>query len=127
MRLLGIFFLLVAKRVLEKEGHRIGNTPLEVAPYTEKAAEYQGNKFSGETTVDNDVGPDMAKTVEIHGEIGNISAESLELYLESTKRSGGGPIEKMDLKASPALVTFKEAAGKKLMKFYKVEISFGST
>ena len=56
------YFLLVAKRVLEKKGHRIGSTTLEVAPYTEKSTKYQGEKCSGKTTADNDVGPDMTKT-----------------------------------------------------------------
>ena len=109
-----ILSLSVAKRVLEKEEHRIGKIILEVAPFTERTTENQSKKFSGKTTADNDVASDIARTVEIHGEIGNISEESLKLYLENKRRSGGGPIEKINLKVSPGLVTFEKITGKKL-------------
>ena len=50
--------------------------------------------------------------VEIEGDIKSIGKESLELYLENTKRSGGGDIEEIDLEANPPRVIFCDPEGK---------------
>ena len=51
--------------------------------------------------------------VKISGIIQNISEETLELYFENTKRSGGGEIKHIDMLPSmqAAIITFEDAAG----------------
>ena len=52
--------------------------------------------------------------VKISGVTQNISEETLELYFENTKRSGGGEIKSIDMFPSmqAAIITFEDTAGK---------------
>ena len=50
--------------------------------------------------------------VEIHGDIGDLGKESLEMYLENTRLSGGGDIKEINLDAAPPRVIFCDPAGK---------------
>ena len=54
---------------------------------------------------------DGENVVEIHGDIQGLGKEVLEMYLESTKRSGGGQIEEMHLAANPPRVVFCDVGG----------------
>ena len=49
--------------------------------------------------------------VEIHGDITGLEKESIEMYLENTRRSGGGDIEEINLDATPPRVTFRDPEG----------------
>ena len=51
--------------------------------------------------------------VKISGISQNISEETLELYFENAKRSGGGEIKQIDMLPSmqAAIITFQDAAG----------------
>ena len=49
--------------------------------------------------------------VEIEGDIGGLTKDSLELYLESAKKSGGGDVETIDLDANPPRVVFIDPEG----------------
>ena len=55
---------------------------------------------------------DCNNIVEIHGDITGLGKESLEMYLESRKRSGGGEIKEMNMDANPPWVAFLESEGK---------------
>ena len=61
--------------------------------------------------------------VEIHGDITSLGKESLEIYLESKKRSGGGEITEMNLDANPPWVVFQESEGDAYMFYYAIEES----
>ena len=50
--------------------------------------------------------------VEIYGDIGGVSKDVLEMYLENRKRSGGGAIKEIDLQANPPRIVFDDAEGK---------------
>ena len=54
---------------------------------------------------------DSKNVVEIHGDITGLGKESLEMYLESRKRSGGGEIKEMNIDANPPWVEFLESEG----------------
>ena len=56
--------------------------------------------------------------VEIHGDIKGLGKDSLEMYLENAKRSGGGKIEKVNLDATPPRVIFRDTEGKLYLMFY---------
>ena len=98
----------------------IGKNALNVRSFAEENIKTCNKKLSEENHVYSDecehidsVVSEVPRTAEIRGEIGKLSAETLSLYLESKKKSGGGRIEKLDVSVSPALVTFEEVAGKK--------------
>ena len=55
---------------------------------------------------------ELGNIVEVHGDIKGLGKESLQMYLENTKRSGGGEIEKLNLDVAPPRVTFRDAEGK---------------
>ena len=49
--------------------------------------------------------------VEIHGDIAGLEKDSLEMYLENERRSGGGEIEEINLDATPPQVIFRDPEG----------------
>ena len=68
----------------------------------------------------DNIAPSMSNSgskniLEIHGDITGIGKESLEMYLESRKRSGGGAIKDMNMDAIPPWVEFHESEGKACM------------
>ena len=64
-----------------------------------------------------------SKTIlEIHGDITGLGMESLEMYLENAKRSGGGQIKEMTIDTNPPWIAFQESAGEACMFYYVVEI-----
>ena len=109
----------VAERVIKKgEEHMIGKNAFNVRSFAEESIKTCNKKLSEENHVYSEefehidfVVSEVLRTAEIHGEIDKLSVDTLSLYLES-KKSGGGHIEKLDVSVSPALVTFKEVAGK---------------
>ena len=56
--------------------------------------------------------------VEVHGDINGLGKESLQMYLENTKRSGGGEVAEVNLDVSPPQVIFHDAEGKLCRMFY---------
>ena len=56
--------------------------------------------------------------VEIYGDINGLRKESLQMYLENTKRSGGGEIEEVNFDVSPPRVIFRDAEGKLCLMLY---------
>ena len=52
--------------------------------------------------------------VKVSGVCANIPEEMLELFFESSKRSGGGDIRNIDMltKAKTAIITFEESEGR---------------
>ena len=72
--------------------------------------------FKKEDDKRNDISPSISnsgnKTVlEIHGDIASLGKESLEMYLENTRRSGGGEIKELNLDANPPQVIFCDSEG----------------
>ena len=59
--------------------------------------------------------------VEIHGDITGLGKDSLEMYLESRKRSGGGEIREMNLDANPPWVEFRESEGRACIFYLLIE------
>ena len=72
----------------------------------------QKRSNDNENELSNIANDDDECIVEIEGDIKGIGKESLELYLENTKRSGGGDIEEIDLEANPPRVIFCDPEGK---------------
>ena len=64
---------------------------------------------------------DCDNVVEIHGDIRSLGKESLEMYLENTKRSGGGVVKEMNFDANPPWVAFLESEGKASMCYDLIE------
>ena len=60
--------------------------------------------------------------LEIHGDIAGLGKESLEMYLENMKRSGGGEIKEMTIDTNPPRIAFQESEGEACMFYYVVEI-----
>ena len=52
--------------------------------------------------------------VEIHGDVGGVGNDTLVIYLESKKRSGGGDIREIDLEGNPPSVVFDDPEGRLL-------------
>ena len=50
--------------------------------------------------------------VEIYGNIGEVSEDALEMYLENRKRSGGGDIKEIHLQENPPRIVFDDMEGK---------------
>ena len=97
----------------------IGKIALNVGSFNEQTIKDRNKKLSEKNRDDGDefvhidsATYDTSRTVEIHGEIDQLSEDTLSLYLENRKRSGGGRIERLDMSSSPATVTFEEVAGK---------------
>ena len=66
-------------------------------------------KVDGSCSTSNSDGGNI---VEIHGDIGDVGNDSLGMYLESPRRSGGGKIEKLKLDVNPPCVVFRDSEGK---------------
>ena len=49
--------------------------------------------------------------VEIHGDLRGLEKESIEMYLENTRRSGGGEVKEIDWDATPPRVIFRDPEG----------------
>ena len=47
----------------------------------------------------------------IHGDFGNIDEGMLEIYFENNRRSGGGDLERIDLRVNPPVLIFCNAEG----------------
>ena len=77
-----------------------------------------GNEVHFKLFGDNDFGTsndatlsNSQRTVVINGDVSKASKDALEMYLENTKRSGGGELEEIDLDADPPTVTFVHGEG----------------
>eukprot|EP00795_Rhopilema_esculentum_P000280 gene280-9930_t len=92
----------VAERVVRKGKHCIDNKEFFVE-FPKAAAETRNAEETNAAEISNE------KDVEIHGELDKIGQDTLLMYLESKRRSGGGEIEKHDFNCSPATVTFCSA------------------
>lgn len=60
----------------------------------------------------SDSSVELENVVEIHGDIEGLGEESLKMYLESRKRSGGGDIQEIYLKSNPPRIVFDDPEGK---------------
>ena len=60
----------------------------------------------------DDIGRREGNIVEIHGDITGLGKDSLEMYLENEKRSGGGEIKELNMDAKPPWVEFLESEGR---------------
>ena len=52
--------------------------------------------------------------VEIYGNVGDVGKDTLVMYLESEKRSGGGDIKEANLEGNPPSVVFDDPGGKSM-------------
>ena len=77
----------------------------------------QKRSNDNENELSNIANDDDECIVEIEGDIKGIGKESLELYLGSAKRSGGGDIKEIDLEANPPRVIFRDTEGKLFIFF----------
>ena len=99
-----IFRLTDAERVVRKGKHCIDNKEFFVE-FPKTAAETRNAEETNAAEKNNE------KDVEIHGDLDKIGQDTLLMYLENKRRSGGGEIEKFDFNCSPATVTFCSAEG----------------
>ena len=100
-------FLLAAKRVVDNKVHKF-----EDKEFLLKFPVSEDDESSSISNVE------PGNIVEIHGDIKGLGMESLQMYLENTKRSGGGEIEKLNMDVTPPRVIFCDAEGKLCCMFY---------
>ena len=83
----------MAQRVLGHGNIKVAGKPVTVSPY-------------------NPI-PEVQDTILVTGIPGNIEQDMIEMYFESTKRSGGGKIAKIvtNFPKEEAVITFEDAAG----------------
>ncbi|KAL3863199.1 hypothetical protein ACJMK2_004965 [Sinanodonta woodiana] len=94
----------VIDRVLEKLPLAIQGQQLKIKVYKELVE-------SEKVVEEADEHMDLPKTtVEVSGFSQDTSKDSLEMYFENNKRSGGGPISNIDWKDKVALITFESEA-----------------
>ena len=96
--------LLDAERVISKFLHKIDDKQI----YAMHPKQEEDNKEENDKSVS---GVEHGKMVEIHGDIEGLSKDSLLVYLESTRRSGGGVIDEIDLLANPPRIVFADSEG----------------
>ena len=98
---------LAARRVAENKVHMFdGKKFLLKFPVQKNEKVVEDDEYSSASNVVPE------NIVEIHGDIKGLGKDSLEMYLENTKRSGGGEIEILDLDVTPPRVIFRDAEGK---------------
>ena len=86
--------------------HTFGGKEFSIKFPVQKKSNNSESELSANSNADNKC------IVEIEGDIGGLTKDSLELYLENTKRSGGGDVETIDLDANPPRVIFCDPEGK---------------
>ena len=96
--------LLGAERVISKFLHKVDGKHF----YAMRPKQKEDNKEENDKSVS---GVEHGKMVEIHGDIEGLSKDSLVVYLESTRRSGGGVIDEIDLLANPPRIVFADSKG----------------
>ena len=101
--------VLAALRVIERGVHMLNGKQFYFKFPAVMKEKVNNEEDSGSCKVSNE---DCENVVEIHGDVGGLGKESLEMYLENAKRSGGGEIKKMNLDATPPWVVFHKSEGK---------------
>ena len=89
--------------------HTFGGKEFCIKFPVQKKSNDNESEFSTNSNTDNKC------IVEIEGDIGGLTKDSLELYLESAKKSGGGDVETIDLDANPPRVVFIDPEGSYLL------------
>ena len=72
---------------------------------------------------------EKGKTIQVAGLAPSTTEDSILNYFENKRRSGGGEVEKVDLRkeTGTAFVTFKDANGKQFILMTDSSLSFKST
>ena len=103
-------FVVAAERVVEKGVHKFSGKTFHLQfPVVKKLRRVDIEKDDGSCSISNS---DCGNVVEIYGDIEGLWEQFLEMYLESTRRSGGGEIETLKLNANPPCVVFRDCKGK---------------
>ena len=89
--------------------HKVDGREFHVTFPVQKKSNNSESELSTNSNADNKC------IVEIEGDIGGLTKDSLELYLENTKRSGGGDVETIDLDANPPRIVFIDPEGSYLL------------
>ena len=110
--------VLAALRVIERGVHMLNGKQFYFKFPAVMKEKVNNEEDSGSYKISNE---DCENVVEIHGDVGGLGMESLEMYLENSKRSGGGEIKEMNLDANPPWVAFLESKGKANMFFDLLE------
>lgn len=99
--LLTFFLFLDGRHFAQKATQIVAGKKMHI-----KLGSTYGNFESKSTRMDTD-----QKSVELHGDVNEISRDVLEMYLESEKKSGGGNLEHFDLDANPPIAVFEDPKG----------------
>ena len=88
------------ENVLQREPLSLAGSKLTIAPYVEEPM------------------------VKISGVNQTISEETLELYFENTKKTGGGEIKSIDMLPSlqAAIITFEDTAGENITTLQTIQL-----
>ena len=105
-----ILVFVAKERVVKRGVHSVDGKEFHLEVPVLKKEEREKDSISPNTSNSG-----SKNVVEIHGDITGIGKESLEMYLENTKRSGGGEIKDMNMGANPPWVEFHESEGKACM------------
>ncbi|XP_045190679.2 uncharacterized protein LOC123547554 [Mercenaria mercenaria] len=104
----------VAKRVEERGNHVVNKETLTVKLHTPNNKSKRSDK--PEETVEDK--PETSGTIKVKGVDKSVSRDTVELYFENTKRSGGGDIDNVqsDEEEEDVLyITFKDKHGKSIL------------
>ena len=97
--------LVSAVQTVLKQNHKINGKPVTVSLLTTSRS---STKAEG-----SDLATPETCSVEVKGLGADTNEDTIQLYFENTRRSGGGPVEEFKYKqgSGVAIITFKEAEG----------------
>ena len=97
--------LVSAVQTVLKQNHKINGKPVTVSLLTTSRS---STKAEG-----SDLATPETCSVEVKGLDADTNEETIQLYFENKRRSGGGPVEELKYKqgSGVATITFKEAEG----------------